>query len=313
MIRLGIVDCDTSHVVAYSQRLHHKGVPQEQWVDGARIIAAFQGTSQVRDLPTIEGYVRTLREEHDVEIVDQPSDLIGKVDAVLVESNEGAPHAGHAVPFLERGIPVFVDKPFAGSVADARRMVDAARRGGTFVWSASSLRYALEVQDVQRRREELGAVVGADAYSPATLHPRNPGLLHYGVHGVEMLYALMGTGCQTVRCVSVESADVVVGRWADGRLGTVRGLRQGPHDYGFTAFCEKAVVPARVDAAYIYRELLRRIVEAFQSGKAPLDAQELVEPMAFMEAALESSRGGGAEVAVQAGTPPAPQGAGAPR
>ena len=300
MIRLGIVDCDTSHVVAFSQRLHHKGVAPDQWVDGARIVAAFPGTSQIRDAQTVEGYVRTLREEHDVEIVSQPSDLLGKVDAVLVESNEGGLHADHAVPFLERGIPVFVDKPFANSVADARRMLDVAHAGRTFVWSASSLRFALEVQDVQRRWEEVGAVVGVDVYSPATLHPRNPGLFHYGVHAVEMLYALMGTGCRAVRCVGQEGADVVVGRWADGRLGTVRGLRQGTHDYGFTAFCERAVIPSRVDVGAIYRELLLRIVEAFQSGNPPLGPQELSEPVAFMEAALQSATAGGAEVPIQA-------------
>ena len=299
MMRLGIVDCDTSHVIAFSQRLHHKGAPQDQWIDGARIVAAFAGTSVIKDAATLEGYVRTLREEHGVELVERPADLVGKVDAVLVESNEGARHAPHAVPFLEQGIPVFVDKPFATSAADARQMLEAARRGGTFVWSASSLRFTREIQDVQRRQAELGAVVGADAYSPAPLHPRNPGLTHYGVHGVEMLYALMGPGCRTVHCISTEGADVAVGRWADGRLGAVRGLRRGPHDYGFTAFCERAVVSTRIDASAIYYELLKRIVGAFQTGQAPLGPEELIEPVSFMEAALQSAEAGGAEVPLQ--------------
>jgi hypothetical protein len=141
--------------------------------------------------------------------------------------------------------------------------------------------------------------VGADAYSPAPLHPRNPGLTHYGVHGVEMLYALMGPGCQTVHCISTEGADVAVGRWADGRLGAMRGLRQGTHDYGFTAFCERAVVSTRIDASAIYYELLKRIVGAFQTGQAPLGPEELIEPVSFMEAALQSAEAGGAEVPLQ--------------
>ena len=111
------------------------------------------------------------------------------------------------VPTIECGLNDHIDESECQSgkeiavTAEARHpnFIFDAGQGGTFVWSASSLRFALEVQDVQRRREELGAVVGADAYSPATMHPRNPGLLHYGVHGVEMLYALMGAGCQTVR------------------------------------------------------------------------------------------------------------------
>jgi len=163
------------------------------------------------------------------------------------------------------------------------------------------LRFAGEIQDVQRRQAELGAVVGVDAYSPATLHPRNPGLTHYGVHGVEILYALMGPGCQTVRCISTVGADVAVGCWADGRLGAMRGLRQGTHDYGFTAFCERAVVSTCIDASAIYYELLKRIVGVFQKGQAPLDPKELIEPVSFMEAALQSAAAGGAEVPLQVG------------
>jgi predicted dehydrogenase len=301
MIRLGIVDCDTSHVVQFSRRLHHKGVPEDQWIDGARIVAAFPGVSRVRSAEDVGQFVKTLREEQKVEIVEQPADLFGKVDAVLVESNEGALHAARAVPFLERGIPVFVDKPFAGSSEDARRMLEAAERGGTFVWSASSLRFAREVQDVIQRREELGAVLAVDAYSPATLHPRNPGLFHYGVHGVETLFALMGTGCKEVTCISRDSADVVVGRWEDGRLGTVRGQRQGPHAYGFTAWCERDVVMSPIDAGAIYRALLSRIIEAFERGAAPLDRAALTEPIAFMEAALQSSAQGGVTVPLEIG------------
>jgi predicted dehydrogenase len=296
MIRLGIVDCDTSHVVAFSQRLHHAGVPEDQWVDGARVVAAYPGTSAICDRQTLDGYVRALRDEFGVAIVEHPADLLGKVDAVLVESNEGAQHAGHAIQFLEQGIPVFVDKPFAGSVTEARQMIEAARRGKTFVWSASSLRFAPEVQDLQRRQADLGAVRGAATFGPAERHPRNPGLSHYGVHAVEMLFTVMGTGCQTVRCISEEGMDVVVGRWEHGRLGTVCGLRQGLYAYGCTAFCERGVVSSAIDTGTIYRELLKRIVNAFASGQAPLQADELIEPVAFIVAALHSAEAAGEEV-----------------
>src|SRR5579884_1941725 len=121
-MRLGIVDCDTSHVVAFTRLLHGKDPSGAQRIDDTRIVAAFPGTSRIKDAEVVEGYVRALREEYGVEIVDHMADLMGKVDAVLVESNEGALHAPHAIPFLEQGIPVFVDKPFAPSVDDARRL-----------------------------------------------------------------------------------------------------------------------------------------------------------------------------------------------
>jgi|DewCreStandDraft_5_1066085.scaffolds.fasta_scaffold00111_122 predicted dehydrogenase len=294
MLRLGIVDCDTSHVVAFTQRLNHIDVAEDQWVEGARIVAAVPGTSQISP-ERIPGFVEQLR-RYGVEILDSPEELLGKVDGVLVESVDGSVHLERALPFLRAGVPTFIDKPFTCSVADARRLLEVAQERRVPLFSASSLRYALEVQDVQQRREELGAVVGCDAYSPAPLHPRNPGWFHYGVHGVEMLYTLMGTGCTSVRCIATEGTHLAVGRWHDGRVGTVRGTRRGASAYGFVAFCEKKVVNSVIDTRSIYRELLKRIVAMFESGVAPLSPQELLEPVAFQEAANASAERGGEEV-----------------
>jgi predicted dehydrogenase len=298
MLRLGIVDCDTSHVVAFSRQINHVGVSEDHRVDGARVVAAYRGTSEISSDAEIDAHVRTIRDECGVEIVDSVEDLFPRIDAVLITSQGGRVHAGHALPFLQRGVPTYVDKPFTCSAADARRMVEAAQAAGTVLFSASSLRYALEVQDLAQRRAEVGAVLGCDAYSPAALHPSNPGLFHYGIHAVETLYQIMGPGCTSVTCVSEEGAEVVVGRWADGRLGTVRGTRQGPHDYGFTAFCERAIVPAHIDATYIYRELLKVMIAALRDRTWPVSAAELVEVPAFVEAALASQQAGGRQVAL---------------
>src|SRR5205814_1065802 len=153
-------------------------------------------------------------------------------------------------------------------------------------FSSSSLRYAPEVVNMKDNGCHAGAVAGCDAYSPASTHPRNPGLYHYGIHGVETLYAAMGPGCETVWAVSEPGTDAVVGRWKDGRIGTLRGTRAGSHSYGFTAFCEKKVVPVTISTQYIYRELLKRIVGMFETGKSPLDIHETLEVIAFIEAAL---------------------------
>ncbi|HEV8632909.1 MAG TPA: Gfo/Idh/MocA family oxidoreductase [Chloroflexota bacterium] len=296
MLRIGLVDCDTSHVVAFTQRLNHVGIGEEHWVEGARVVAAVPGTSAVSP-ERIAGFVDQLR-GHGIEIVGRPEELVGKVDAVMVESADGGVHLERARPFVEAGLPLFVDKPFTTSVAEARELVEAARRRGVPLMSASALRYCPEVLAVRRRAEELGAVLGVDAYTPATLHRRNPGLFHYGVHGVETVYALMGTGCRSVRCVFEEGAEVVVGRWGDGRLGTVRGTRRGGYAMGFTCFCEKGVAPAQVNVGQLYRDLLVEVVGMFRTGRWPLGPEELIEPVAFQEAALGSKERGGEEVAL---------------
>ncbi|MCD6352491.1 MAG: Gfo/Idh/MocA family oxidoreductase [Armatimonadetes bacterium] len=295
MIRLGICDCDTSHVVQFTRRLNHVDIEEEQWVEGAQIVAAYPGTSEIVEQERINEYVEQLK-GYGVEIVDSPEDLLGKVDGVLIESNEGGKHLHHAQVFLPKGVPCFIDKPFTCSVEDARAIAKMAEDAGVPVFSSSSLRYALEVQKVTDGEEEFGKVVGADAYSPASLHHRNPGLFHYGIHAVETLYALMGPGCEAVWCIFTAGAEQVVGLWKDERIGSIRGTRQGAHSYGFTAFCEKAVLPEKVNAAYIYRELLKRIVQMFETGEAPLDINESIEIMAFIEAAMQSMQFDGKKV-----------------
>jgi len=294
MIKLGIVDFDTSHVVAFTQRLNHIGVPEEQCVDGAKIVVGCPGES-IMSPERIPEYTGAMK-EFGVELVDKPEDIIGKVDGVLVESVDGSVHYERAKPFIEAGLPTYIDKPFACSLKDAKALVELGEKKGVPLFSSSSLRYALEVVTLKEKEGETGKVVGADTYSPASLHPRNPGLFNYGIHAVEPLYALMGPGCASVRSVSTEGVDVVTGLWKDGRVGTVRGIRAGSGGFGFTAFCEKSIQSATIDAGYIYRELLNRIVEMFQTGKPPVDISETVEIVAFIEAANQSAKQGGEKV-----------------
>lgn len=296
MIRLGIVDCDTSHVVAFTQRLNHLEIAEEQWVEGASVVAAVPLPSQVSP-ERVGPFTEQLR-GYGVEILAAPEDLLGKVDGVLIESVDGSVHRDRAMPFIEAGLPVWIDKPFTCSVAEARELVAAAGRKGVPLLSASSLRYDLSVQDVQAKRETLGRVLGVDAYTPASTHPRNPGLFHYAVHGVEMMYALMGPGCRRVSCTHTEGVDVAVGEWGDGRLATVRGTRHGSYGLGFTAFAEKGVVPGSSSPFY-YRELLKRVVAMMGSGESPLTGEEMIEVVAFQVAANASMEREGSPVPLE--------------
>jgi predicted dehydrogenase len=298
VIRVGIVDFDTSHVVQFTRRLNHEGIAEDQWVNGAKVGIGCPGTSAILEPERVQEYARTLREEHSIPLVERPEEMIGKIDAVLIESVDGSVHLERARPFLEAGIPTFVDKPFACSSTDAREMARLAKEHRVPLFSSSSLRYAEPVAQFPERREETGAILGCDIYCPASTHPRNPGLFHYGIHGVEPLYTLMGPGCESVWCVFDEKQEVVCGRWRDGRVGTVRGIRQGRSGYAFTAFCEKAIETVPISTGTIYRELLKRIVATFETGKPPLDIQETLEIVRFIEAALESKERDGAAVAL---------------
>jgi hypothetical protein len=297
MIRLGILDFDTSHVVEFTKRLNHKKAAEEQWVDGAEVVIACPGESKMSP-ERIPGFKKEL-DDLGVPLVEKPEAMIGKVDGMLIESLQGSVHFDRAKPFLEAGIPCYIDKPFANSVADARKIVDLAAKKKVPLFSSSSLRYATEV--VQYKADpKPGKLLGAIVYGPAPLSDGNPGWFNYGIHIVEMLYALMGPGCERVTCTHEKDADVVTGQWKDGRLGTARGMRSAKINYGFVAFSEQSSQALTVSTGTIYRELLKQIVSFFKEGKAPVDIAETVEIIAFLEATWKSAMNHGAGEAVGA-------------
>jgi predicted dehydrogenase len=292
-MRVGIIGLDTSHSTAFTTIFNDPNAASD--VAGFRVVAAYPYGSRTiessaRRIPEYTEAVRALG----VEIVGSIAELLGRVDVVLLETNDGRLHLEQALEVFRVGKPVFIDKPVAASLADAVAIFDAARRYGVPVFSSSSLRYAAGAQ--RARAGALGEVVGADAYSPATLEPTHPDLFWYGVHGVELLFTVMGTGVEEVVRMHADGTDVVVGRWAGGRIGTFRGIRSGRRDYGGTAFGTQGIAP--IGPYEGYRPLLVEIATFFRTKVAPVSPEETLEIFAFMEAADESRRRGGAPVRV---------------
>lgn len=291
-IRIGIIGLDTSHAPAFTKDLNDpKAAPD---VAGCRVVAAYpKGSPDIKSsVDRVPGYIEQMK-KMDVEIVDSIEILLTKVDAVLLETNDGRPHLEQVIPCLKAGKPVFIDKPIAGSLADAIAIFELSKKYKTPVWSSSSLRYTDGAQAI--RNGKVGEVLGCDAWSTCSLEPTHPDLFWYGIHGVETLFTCMNTGCESVVRISTKDTDMVVGTWAGGRIGTFRGMRKGG-TYGGTAFGSKGVT--EVGPFKGYRPLVVNIVSFFKSKLVPVSAEETIEIYAFMEAADESKRQGGVPVKI---------------
>ena len=121
-----------------------------------------------------------------------------------------------------------------------------------------------------------------------------PDLFYYGIHGVESLFTIMGSGCVSVSRTHSEGADVVTGIWKDVRIGTFRGLRAGQTAFGATVFGSKGI--AHGGAFTGYEPLVHEIAKFFRTGEIPVSAEETLEIFAFMQAAEESKHRGGVPV-----------------
>jgi predicted dehydrogenase len=211
------------------------------------------------------------------------------VDAVLLESVDGRPHLEQVKPVIKARKPVFVDKPMAGSLKDVIEIFRLAREAGVPVFSSSALRFATNTTAV--KNGSIGKVREAETYGPCEIEPHHPDLFWYGVHGVEALYTVMGTGCVTVqRGTNDQGKIMVTGTWPGGR----KGVYQEEKKFHGLARGEKGEAP--VGSFDGYTPLLVEIVNFLQTGKPPVSAEETIEIFAFMEAADESKRLGGAAV-----------------
>ena len=293
VFRIGMIGLDTSHVTAFTKFIND---PAKNY--GCKVVAGYPGGSP--DIPSsanrVDKYTEELRDKYGVEIVDSIEELCRKVDGVLLESVDGRPHLKQARPVIAAKKPLFIDKPMAGNLADVLEIFRLAEENNVPCWSSSSLRYSPGIVEM-KKTNSVGDILGCDAFSPCSLEEHHPDLYWYGVHGVEILFAVMGTGCQSVRRVQTPDFEFVVGLWEGGRIGTYRGLRKGRHDYGATVFGTKSIIQAGKYGGY--GPLVDEIIKFFKTGKVPVPKEETIEIFAFMSAADESKAKGGATVSLE--------------
>ncbi len=295
-IRVGIIGTDTSHVPAFTKLLN--GDPSDAGhIAGARVVAAFKGGSP--DLPEsanrVEGFANDIHTKYGVEIVPDIATLLSRVDAVLIESVDGRPHLAQARPVIAAHKPFFIDKPLAASLEDAREIARLAKAANVPFFSSSSTRFNSIVA------VKPDGITGVATWGPGPFEEHHKmELAWYAIHPIEMLFTIMGRGCETVTRVSGANEDLITCQWKDGRLGSVRALR--PYgDYGavITKGREVIVNHPKAAGATDYQPLVVEIVKFFQSGNPPVAPEETLEIFAFMDAAQKSKEQGGKPVRVQ--------------
>jgi len=294
--RIGMIGLDTSHCPAFTKLINSGslGAAYTKY----KVVAAYP-TKGSADFPAsierLPGFTKQMS-DMGIEIVASEEDLLKKVDLVLLESVDGRVHLEQALAVLKAGKPMFIDKPISSSLAPAIAIFEASKKYKTPVFSSSDIRFVPDTQAILQEKI-IGNVLGADTYSPFTKAPGHPELFFYGIHGVELLFSVMGAGCKEVVRLSSKGNDIVIGIWDDGRIGTVRRIPPGgKSSVGGAVFGVNGISPVRDDT---YDALVIKILDFFQTGVSPVKPEETLEILAFMEAADKSKRNGGVSVSIQ--------------
>ena len=243
VIKIGIIGLDTSHSTAFTELLN--GDSDDKFVKEFEVVAAYPyGSKTIQSsYERIPGYIEEVK-KHGVEITSSIAELLDKVDCVMLETNDGRIHLEQAMEVFKSGKICYIDKPIGATLGQAIAIYEMAKKYNVPIFSSSALRYSPQNQKL--RNGEFGKILGADCYSPHKVEPTHPDFGFYGIHGVETLYTLMGTGCESVNRMSSQDADVVVGRWKDGRIGTFRNQRRSGHLWRYSLYPQRCNSSRRI-------------------------------------------------------------------
>ena len=279
MLELAIIGLSPQHPRSFSQLINEEN-PNGEGLNGVARISMLWD----RDRAAAEEFVA----EHGLDsVLDGPTAAIGKADGVLVLEDPGDTHLELARPYLEAGVPTFVDKPFALGVAHAKEMVRLAQAHNTPLMSSSALRYAREVIDFKANEKEL---VGESRVAVAT-GPNE--LVYYGIHAAELFYTVMGPGIAWVRNEYTDEYDLVHVRYADGRAVTMQIIRTARYGFLLNVYGTEGTAEISVrDANFFYAEQMRAVVRMIQTRENPIPHEEMLEIIAMLVAAKQSGETG---------------------
>jgi GFO/IDH/MocA oxidoreductase family protein len=292
-LRAGIIGLDTSHVPAFTKLFNNPKADGD--LAGIKVVVGYPGGT---DMPASKDRVAKFTEQMrgmGVEIVDSIAKLLEKVDVVLIESVDGRIHLKEAREVFQSGKLVYIDKPIAGTLPEAIALFELAKKHHVKTWSSSSSRFGPELV-AMKGNAEIGEILGVTTWGPCSYQSGTPDLFFYAIHGIESLFMLMGTGCETVARSKGVANDQVTGMWKDGRIGTYRGIVKGKAEFGAMVYGSKGVQQGA--KAVSYEALCRQIGKFFRTGEPPVSEAETIEIFTFMEAADESQRQGGKPVAL---------------
>lgn len=295
-LKIGMIGLDTSHCEAFAEILNNES--SAHYISGAKIVSAFPAGSDLTafSYDRVEAITTKMQDEKGVKIYDSIEGMAEGMDAFFLESVDGRQHLEQFADLAEYGKPIFIDKPLACSLKDAKEIANIAKKKNVPIMTASAIRFAAGIDNLHNYSDEIRS---CEAFGPMVLPDDYPEYFWYGIHSAELLYSFMGKGCKSVRAIHQENSDLLVGEWSDGRIGVLRGLRYESAGFGCTLHTDKGVKTelALSDPPY-YAQMMKDVITFFQTGKSSIDIAESVEIIAFLDAATQSREKSGEKVSL---------------
>ncbi len=274
-MRIGIIGAENSHTIGYGRLFNtdHK-------FPGCRVEYVWGETEEFAKNAMEKGSIPNM--------VSDPMEMMGKIDALIVDHRHAKYHLEAATPFVKEGIPTFIDKPFCYRVSEGKEFLAMARKSGTPVTSYSSVRQSDVAFDIKKKLESLGEFSHVLSLGPADLESPYGGIFFYGVHLVEPVLFWFGENVGRVRISRNGKNASASLAYDDGKMVTLvfKNLSSG-----WDTFVETKEGLVKLVSSVEESDPPRHyvdMVEMFRTGKEPRSHQSILASIAVLEA-LEKS------------------------
>lgn len=278
MYRIGIIGTENSHAMAFA-KLMNQGADKR-----ARVVGVMGP----------DGTAEKVAAEAGVDfIAKDASDFFGKVDAMMITCRHGSRHAAFARPFIEAGMPMFIDKPLTSDLNEAAALLGLAKAGGVPVCGGSGCKYAPAVAGLKARAEEMraeGKLLSMSMAFSADPASEYDGLHFYAPHLTEMALTILGGGMESVSAVPAPNGALVTARYPD-LLASLHYV-SGATPPVCTLYGKGASVTESVDISQIHAEETARFLRMLETREMPHSYEDLLRPVQVVCAIVEAMKSG---------------------
>jgi len=274
-VRIGIIGAENSHTIGYGKLFN--------------IDKKFPGCEVVYVWGETEEFARNAMKKGSIpNMVKDPKEMMGKIDALIVDHRHAKYHLEPATPFVKAGIPTFIDKPFCYRVEEGRKFLSMARKSGTPVSSYSGIAQSLATFDIKEQVASLGEINQVIRYGPVDLDSKYGGVFFYGVHIVQPLLFIFGDDVEKVKVTREGTNGNAVLVFQSGLYATLIFKRVS---YGWETYAETKEGMVELKSSVEETDPPKHyvdMVEMFRTGKEPRSHESILKCVAVLEA-LERS------------------------
>jgi len=276
MVRMDIIGAENSHAGAISQLINvEKAIPDMAVTHIWGETKAFaQATAEKGQIPTI---------------VRDPLEMLGQIDCLMVDHRHGKYHLAAAAPFVDAGIPCFIDKPLCTSVKEGKWFLARRREKRVAVTTFSAISQQSCIPGIRGEIAKLGKPRVAHIFGPGNWRGKYGGIFFYGIHCVDLMTELFGPGVKSVEATTNGQTCTLVCRYPDELNVLITTHAAGPGGWTLTVTGERGAYYTAVGMdENTYLPGTRRFVEMFRTGIEPYNDARMLAPVAVLEAAAQS-------------------------